>query len=117
MRVLALDYGAARCGCALSDPTGTLATPLAHIEPIPQKGDGLGGLELLPVIIFLAPFGVQIEQLHHVGQDDLGLDGVVFCVNEIGIIRIEAHARTTDFVNVRLVPLHLHAGGTRELLR
>jgi len=29
--VLALDYGSARCGCALSDPTGTLATP---IEPI-----------------------------------------------------------------------------------
>ena len=31
MRVLALDYGAARCGCALSDPTGTLATP---IDPV-----------------------------------------------------------------------------------
>jgi putative holliday junction resolvase len=26
--VLALDYGSARCGCALSDPTGTLATPI-----------------------------------------------------------------------------------------
>ena len=31
MRVLALDYGAARCGVAVSDPTGTLATPL---EPV-----------------------------------------------------------------------------------
>ena len=31
MRVLALDYGSARCGCALSDATGTLATP---IEPV-----------------------------------------------------------------------------------
>jgi len=29
---LALDYGSARCGCALSDPTGTLATPLDVIE-------------------------------------------------------------------------------------
>jgi putative Holliday junction resolvase len=28
VRVLALDYGAARCGVAVSDPTGTLATPL-----------------------------------------------------------------------------------------
>ena len=28
MRVLALDYGSARCGCAVSDPTGVLATPL-----------------------------------------------------------------------------------------
>lgn len=27
-RVLALDYGSARCGCAVSDPTGVLATPL-----------------------------------------------------------------------------------------
>ncbi|HWI21268.1 MAG TPA: Holliday junction resolvase RuvX [Baekduia sp.] len=32
MRVLALDYGEARCGCALSDPTGTLATPIEVIE-------------------------------------------------------------------------------------
>lgn len=30
-RVLALDYGSARCGCAVSDPTGTLATPLAPV--------------------------------------------------------------------------------------
>ena len=31
MRVLGLDHGSARCGCAISDPTGTLATP---IEPV-----------------------------------------------------------------------------------
>jgi putative pre-16S rRNA nuclease len=33
MRVLALDYGTARCGCAVSDPTGTLVTPLTAVEP------------------------------------------------------------------------------------
>ncbi|MBN8869647.1 MAG: Holliday junction resolvase RuvX [Solirubrobacterales bacterium] len=33
MRILALDYGTARIGCAISDPTGTLATPIAAIEP------------------------------------------------------------------------------------
>ena len=33
MRILALDYGSARIGCALSDPTGTLARPLPVIEP------------------------------------------------------------------------------------
>jgi putative Holliday junction resolvase len=39
VRVLALDYGSARCGCALSDPTGTLATPIDHIErPGTRKG-------------------------------------------------------------------------------
>jgi putative Holliday junction resolvase len=38
-RILALDHGAARCGCALSDPSGTLATPLAAIErPDTRKG-------------------------------------------------------------------------------
>ena len=39
MRVLALDHGAARCGCAVSDPTGTLATPIAAVErPDTKKG-------------------------------------------------------------------------------
>lgn len=39
MRVLALDYGSARCGAALSDPTGTLATPVAAVErPATRKG-------------------------------------------------------------------------------
>ncbi|MEX1219766.1 MAG: Holliday junction resolvase RuvX [Solirubrobacterales bacterium] len=33
MRILALDYGSARIGCAVSDATGTLATPIAAIEP------------------------------------------------------------------------------------
>jgi putative holliday junction resolvase len=33
LRVLALDYGSARCGCAISDPTGTLVRPLEPLEP------------------------------------------------------------------------------------
>ena len=41
MRVLALDYGSARCGCALSDPTGTIATPLeAVLRPATKRGMG-----------------------------------------------------------------------------
>jgi len=39
LRVLALDYGAARCGVAISDPTGTLATPL---EPVLRPGTKQG---------------------------------------------------------------------------
>jgi putative Holliday junction resolvase len=39
LRVLALDYGSARCGAAVSDPTGTLATPL---EPILRPGTKVG---------------------------------------------------------------------------
>jgi putative holliday junction resolvase len=33
LRVLALDYGTARCGSAISDPSGTLVRPLSAIEP------------------------------------------------------------------------------------
>ena len=33
MRVLALDYGTARCGCAISDPSGTSCARCAVIEP------------------------------------------------------------------------------------
>ena len=40
MRVLALDFGRARCGCAISDPTGTLATPVEAIER-PASPEGL----------------------------------------------------------------------------
>ena len=36
MRVLALDYGRARCGCAVSDPTGVLASP---VEPVLRPDD------------------------------------------------------------------------------
>ena len=53
MRVLALDYGTARCGCAISDPSGTLARPLPVIEP-PDARDVAGlveehGVELVVV--------------------------------------------------------------------
>ena len=40
MRVLALDYGAARTGVALSDATGTIASPLGVVERAAGK-DGL----------------------------------------------------------------------------
>lgn len=37
--MLALDYGSARCGCAVSDPTGVLATP---IDPVAGPGSRRG---------------------------------------------------------------------------
>ncbi|MCL2418909.1 MAG: Holliday junction resolvase RuvX [Conexibacteraceae bacterium] len=41
MRVVALDYGSARCGVAVSDPTGVLATPLeAVLKPAGRSGMG-----------------------------------------------------------------------------
>jgi putative pre-16S rRNA nuclease len=46
MRVLALDYGSARCGCAISDPTGTIVTPL---DPVlrPATRAGMAALAAL----------------------------------------------------------------------
>jgi putative Holliday junction resolvase len=39
MRVLALDYGSARCGCAVSDPTGTIVTPIEPVlRPASKRG-------------------------------------------------------------------------------
>lgn len=47
MRVLALDYGSARCGCALSDPTGTIVTP---IEVVVRPGTRRGLLALRQLV-------------------------------------------------------------------
>jgi putative Holliday junction resolvase len=42
-RIMALDYGAVRTGVALSDPSGTLATPLPVVERAGTK-KGMGRL-------------------------------------------------------------------------
>lgn len=47
MRVLALDYGSARCGVAVSDATGTIATP---IEPVERPGSKRGMLALAELV-------------------------------------------------------------------
>jgi putative Holliday junction resolvase len=46
LRVLALDYGRARCGCAVSDPTGVLATPIETVS-LPASRRGFGRLRAL----------------------------------------------------------------------
>jgi len=47
VKVLALDYGSARTGVAVSDPTGTLARPLGTVEKVVEP-DGFA--KLLDVI-------------------------------------------------------------------
>lgn len=47
MRALALDYGAARTGVALSDATGTLARPLGIVE---RAATG-GGLDRVAALV------------------------------------------------------------------
>ena len=43
MKVLALDYGSARTGVAVSDPTGTVARPLGVVERAASE-DGIARL-------------------------------------------------------------------------
>ena len=47
MKVLALDYGSARTGVAVSDPTGTLARPVCIVE----KAGTDAGLDSLVAVI------------------------------------------------------------------
>jgi putative Holliday junction resolvase len=45
-RILALDYGEARCGCALSDPSCTLASPIEVIDA-PGSDEGIARIARL----------------------------------------------------------------------
>jgi putative holliday junction resolvase len=47
MRVLGLDYGSARCGCAVTDPTGTIVTP---IDEIARPGTRRGMAAILALV-------------------------------------------------------------------
>ena len=47
MKVLALDYGAARTGVAVSDATGTIARPLEVVE---RAGEGKGLARLRAIV-------------------------------------------------------------------
>jgi putative holliday junction resolvase len=66
-RVVALDYGSARCGVAVSDPTGTLATPL---EPVLKPNTRRGFNRLLATVREQAPSTVVVGlPLSLSGQD------------------------------------------------
>ena len=57
MKILALDYGAARTGVAVSDPTGTIARPLCVVE---RAGTADGLLRLAALIGEQAPERVVV---------------------------------------------------------
>lgn len=75
MRVLGLDYGAARIGCAVSDRSGTLATPLPAIpsgDPaaVAELADGAGAERIvigLPVSLDGAE-GPQAAETRRFGE-------------------------------------------------
>jgi putative holliday junction resolvase len=85
VRVLALDYGSARCGAAVSDPTGVLATPL---EPVLAPGTRRGrarlrelvretGAERVLIGLPLSLSGEDSEQTRETRAFAAGLQGAV----------------------------------------
>jgi putative Holliday junction resolvase len=50
LRVLALDYGSARCGVAVSDPSGTLASPR---DPVLKPASKTGFAQLIGLVTSL----------------------------------------------------------------
>jgi putative holliday junction resolvase len=57
VKVLALDYGSARTGVAVSDPTGTLARPIGTVE---RAGSEEGMKRLLELVRAEAPEQVVV---------------------------------------------------------
>jgi putative Holliday junction resolvase len=69
VRVLALDYGAARCGCAISDPSGVVVRPLPVIEPPdPRVVAELVSTHAVDVVVIGLPVGLRGQEGVQVGR-------------------------------------------------
>ncbi len=85
MKVLALDYGRARTGVAVSDPTGTIARPVGVVERA-RTEQGLArlaeliaeqGVELVVVGLPLTLRGERGEQARETEEFIEALDGAI----------------------------------------
>ncbi len=81
MKVLALDYGAARTGVAVSDPTGTLARPLCVVQRAASEA-GLARLaelvreEQAERVVVGLPLTLRGERGAQVGETERFLDAL-----------------------------------------
>jgi putative holliday junction resolvase len=85
-KALALDYGSARTGVAVSDPSGTLARPLCVVE----KVGGKGGLAELCAIIEREGPGVVVVGLPLTLRGERGAQAVE---TEAFIARLRSRCR------------------------
>lgn len=91
-RILALDHGSARCGCAVSDPTGTLASVL----PVVERPDTRAGLAAL----------AKLVQEQEVERVVVGLP--LTLAGEEGEQAREARAFSERLAGTLSVPVELH---------
>jgi putative Holliday junction resolvase len=85
-KALALDYGSARTGVAVSDPSGTLARPLCVVERVGSKG----GLAELCAIIDREGPGVVVVGLPLTLRGERGAQAVE---TEAFITRLRSRCR------------------------
>ena len=85
-KALALDYGSARTGVAVSDPSGTLARPLCVV----QKAGGTSGLAELCAIIEREAPGVVVVGLPLTLRGERGAQAVE---TEAFIARLRSRCR------------------------
>lgn len=88
MRILALDHGSARCGCAVSDPTGTIVRPIEPISPpdpavVASLVDELGA-ELVLV-------GLPVSLNGHEGSQAVAAREFAVAVEDLVEIRVELY--------------------------
>ena len=63
MRILSLDHGSARCGCAISDPSGTIVTPIDPISPPDPAAAAAVAVERgVELIVVGLPVGLDGEE-------------------------------------------------------
>ena len=91
-RVLALDHGAARCGAAVSDPSGTLATPLTTIA----RPDSPAGLEAIADLVRetgaeLVVVGLPLTLRGEEGEQAAAARAFAGRVAKVAGVRVELH--------------------------
>ena len=99
MKVLALDYGSARTGVAVSDPTGTVARPLGVVE---QAGSDAGLARIAELVAEheaeRVVVGLPLTMLGHHGEQAVETEQFVRRLRETLAVPVESFDErfTTD---------------------
>lgn len=88
MRVLAVDHGAARCGCAVSDPSGTIARPLEPISPTDPAAVAALATELDAALILV---GLPVSLDGSEGEQAAAARAFAAAVGEAAGLPVEAY--------------------------
>ena len=99
MKVLALDYGSARTGVAVSDPTGTVARPLGVVE---RAGSDAGLARIAELVAEheaqRVVVGLPLTMLGHHGEQAVETEQFVTRLRETLAVPVESFDErfTTD---------------------